>query len=161
MITIETQIEIHRPAEEVFAFVADQTNAPTWQHGLEEVRRVTEGPLGIGTQHVFVRRFAGRRLESRNRFTAFTPGRFVEFEIPDGWITGKASYRVDPAHDAASRLTSRMEFTISGPMSVAAPLLARLLARATHTDEAALKELLESVDDASPLIVDADRISPT
>ena len=96
MISIETRIQIESPAAEVFAFVADQTNAPQWQDGLAEVRRVTDGPIGVGTEHVFVRQFAGRRIESRNRFTRFEPGRFVEFEIPEGWLTGTASYRVDP-----------------------------------------------------------------
>ena len=54
-----------RPAGEVFAFVPDQTNGPKWQAGLAEVRRVTPGPIGVGTEHVFVRRFAGRRSRSR------------------------------------------------------------------------------------------------
>jgi hypothetical protein len=44
-----------RPASEVFAFVSDQTNAPLWQEGLQEVRRITEGPIRVGTEHVFAR----------------------------------------------------------------------------------------------------------
>ncbi|MBA2513779.1 MAG: SRPBCC family protein [Solirubrobacterales bacterium] len=60
MIDLETTVEISRPVTEVFAFVADQTNAPRWQGGLHEVRRLTEGPLGVGTEHEFIRRFAGR-----------------------------------------------------------------------------------------------------
>lgn len=95
-INVQSRIQIERPAGEVFAFVTDQTNAPRWQDGLTEVRRITDGPIGVGTEHVFVRQFAGRRIESRNRFTRLEPGRFVEFEVPQGWLTGTASYRVDP-----------------------------------------------------------------
>ncbi len=146
MISIESRIEFERPAGEVFAFVADQTNAPQWQDGLAEVRRVTDGPIGVGTEHVFVRRFAGRRIESRNRFTRFEPGRFVEFEIPEGRLTGTASYRVDPIASGACRLTSRMDFRIRGPLKVVSPLLARLLARDSRTDETTLKALLESTN---------------
>lgn len=144
MISIESQIQIERPDTEVFAFVADQTNAPRWQDGLAEVRTVTEGPIGVGTENVFVRQFAGRRIESRNRFTRFEPGRFVEFEVPQGWITGTASYRVDPIHSGGCRLTSRMDFRIRGPLKVLSPLLARLLARDSRADETTLKTLLES-----------------
>ncbi len=54
MIDQETTVEIARPVEEVFAFVADQTHAPQWQAGLHEVRRLTEGPVGVGTEHEFV-----------------------------------------------------------------------------------------------------------
>ena len=72
VIDLETTVEISRPVAEVFAFVADQTNAPRWQNGLAEVRRLTEGPLGVGTEHEFIRRFAGRKMATRNRFVALT-----------------------------------------------------------------------------------------
>ncbi len=142
MIDVETKLEIARPAAEVFAFVADQTNAPSWQTGLKEVRRLSEGPLGIGTEHEFVRRFAGREVATRNRFTAFEPNRYVEFEIPDGWLTGQGSYLAEPS-PAGTVLTSRMRFRISGPAAVLEPMLARLLARDSRRDEARLKRLLE------------------
>ncbi len=145
MISVESSIEIERPAGEVFAFVADQTNAPQWQDGLAEVRRVTTGPIGVGTEHAFVRRFAGRRIESRNRFTRFEPGRFVEFEIPEGWLTGTASYRVDQVASGGCRLTSRMDFRIRGPLKLVSPLLARLLAHDSRVGDTRLKALLESM----------------
>lgn len=144
MISVQSRIQIDRPAAEVFAFVTDQTNAPHWQDGLAEVRRLTDGPIGVGTEHAFVRQFAGRRIESRNRFTRYEPGRFVEFEIPEGWLTGTASYRVEPIPAGGCWLTSRMDFRIHGPLTVLSPLLARVLTRDSRTDEATLKALLES-----------------
>lgn len=152
MIHVKSRIQIERPAGEVFAFVTDQTNAPRWQDGLTEVRRITDGPIGVGTEHVFVRQFAGRRIESRNRFTRLEPGRFVEFEVPQGWLTGTASYRVDPLPDGGCWLTSRMDFRIHGPFTVLSPLLARVLARDSHNDEATLKALLESMDASPPVL---------
>ncbi len=79
MIKVEKSIVIDRPAEEVFAFVADQTNAPRWQSGLVEVRRTTAGALGIGTQHAFVRKFMGRRLEANNEYIAYEPNETIVF----------------------------------------------------------------------------------
>ena len=79
---MQTRIDIDRPAGEVFDFVADQTNAPRWQHGLHEVRRITPGPVGVGTEHAFVRRFAGMNIESRNRYTAYEPGRLDTCRLP-------------------------------------------------------------------------------
>jgi len=84
VIDVETRVEIARPVQDVFAFVADQTNAPQWQTDLHEVRRLTDGPIGVGSEHEVVRAFAGRRIASRNRFVAFEPGRYVKFEIPSG-----------------------------------------------------------------------------
>ena len=140
---VQTRIDIARPATDVFDFVADQTNAPRWQRGLHEVRRITPGPVDVGTEHVFVRHFAGMSIKSRNRFTGYDPGRFVSFEIPSGRITGEASYLVEPTGTDTSRLTSEMNFRVVGLAGLAAPLLARVLERDSKRDEAALKELLE------------------
>ena len=146
MIDLETSIEIARPVQEVFAFVADQTNAPQWQTDLHEVRRLTDGPIGVGSEHEFVRSFAGRRFASRNRFVAFEPGLYVKFEIPSGWISGTASYRTEASPSAGTVLTSRMEFHVRRPMSLLEPLLSRLLAKDSRRDEQRLKSLLEQGD---------------
>jgi uncharacterized membrane protein len=140
---MQTRIDIDRPAREVFDFVADQTNAPRWQRGLHEVRRITPVPVGVGTEHVFARRFAGINIESQNRYTAYEPGRFVSFEIPSGKITGQASYLVEPTGETSSRLVSEVHFRVSGLAGLATPILARVFERDSKKNVAALKELLE------------------
>ena len=142
MIDVETAVEIARPVDEVFGFVADQTNAPRWQSGLHDVQRLTEGPLGVGTEHEFTRRFAGRSLVSRNRFVAFENGRFVEFEIPDGWITGRASYLTESC-PVGTLLKSRMQFHARGSVAFLEPAFTVLLARDSRRDERRLKHMLE------------------
>jgi len=143
-IDLRTQIDIERPAAEVFTFVADQTNAPLWQQGLHEVRRLTPGPLGVGTEHTFSRQFAGKLVESRNRFIAFEAGRFVAFEItPAAGMSGSASYTVEPTGPTSARLVSEVHFKVTGPSSLATPLLRRVFQRDTKRDEATLKVLLE------------------
>ena len=144
MIDVTTHLDVARPAAEVFAFVSDQLNAPRWQRGLHEVRRTTDGPIGVGSEHVFVRRFAGRRIESANRFVEFEPERFVAFEIPSGVITGRASYLVEPIGADRCCLTSTMEFEVAGWMRFAERLLSRVLERDSRRDEQTLKELLEA-----------------
>lgn len=143
MINVESTVTIERTPHDVFAFVADQTNAPRWQEGLTQVRRVTAGPVGVGSEHDFVRRFAGRSVVSRNRFVEFQPERYVAFEIPSGWLTGRASYLVEADPSGGAVLTSTMAFRVHGLLSVLTPLLQRLLARASRRDEARLKSLLE------------------
>lgn len=144
VINVVTHLDVHRPAADVFAFVSDHLNAPLWQRGLHEVRRTTDGPIGIGSEHVFVRRFAGRRIESRNRFVEFESDRYVAFEVPEGKMTGRASYLVEPIGADRCRVTSTMQFSIDGWMRVAEPLLARILERDSRRDEQALKRHLEA-----------------
>jgi hypothetical protein len=142
---VRTHTDIGAPAAAVFDFVADQTNAPQWQRGLHEVRRITPGPVGVGTEHVFVRRFARLNIESRNRFIAYEPDRFfVAFEIPAGKITGEASYLVEPTGPDSCRLVSEVDFRVSGLAGLATPLLTRVFERDSKRDEATLKQLLET-----------------
>lgn len=142
-LNMQLRIDIGRPAREVFDFVADQTNAPRWQKGLHEVRRITPVPVGVGTEHVIARRFAGMNIEARNRYTAFEPGRFVSFEIHTGKITGEASYLVEPTGANTSRLISEVNFRVSGLARMATPVLARMFERDGRNNLATLKELLE------------------
>lgn len=144
MIFQESRLPIARPPGEVFDFVSDMTNAPRWQKGLHQVRRLTPGPLRVGTEHDFVRRFAGREVASRNRFVALDPGRFVAFEFPEGWITGRGSYHVEPDGHGGSLLTSRVELNVTGALRLMEPILARVLRRDVRRDDHALRTVLEA-----------------
>ncbi len=143
MFVVESGVDIDRPVPEVFDFVADMTNAPLWQAGLSLVQRTPPGPVRVGSEHVFERRFAGRALKSRNRITAFQPPSRIAFEIPDGSISGRAAYEVTPTA-GGSRVSCRMEFRAAGPGRLLEPLLARLLKHDSRRDDQRLKAVLES-----------------
>jgi len=143
MFTLQTQIVIARAPEDVFAFVADQTNAPRWQSGLIEVRRLTPGPIGVGTEHAFVRRVAGRRVEARNRYARYEPSRLIAFDVSDGGITGRVEYRFEP-HPTGTLVTCAMEFATRGLGRIAEPLLRRAIGREARRDDPKLAALLES-----------------
>lgn len=49
MIEFENRINIDRPVNEVFSFVADFENVPRWNHHVLRVEKTTPGPIGIGT----------------------------------------------------------------------------------------------------------------
>ncbi|MCD2441827.1 SRPBCC family protein [Agromyces sp. SYSU K20354] len=143
MFTVQAEVVVARAPEDVFAFVADQTNAPRWQPGLIEVRRLTTGPIGVGTEHTFVRRVAGRRIEARNRYTKYEPSRLIAFEIADGGITGHVEYRLEP-HAGGTLVTCVMEFTTRGLNRIAEPLMRRAIEREVRDGDRRLAELLES-----------------
>jgi uncharacterized protein YndB with AHSA1/START domain len=79
MIQAEASIIINRPVEEVFAFVANQHNAPQWQPTLLGVHRITEGPIGVGTKHIVVRAFMDQHLEMINEYVKFEPNQEITF----------------------------------------------------------------------------------
>ena len=84
VIHLEKSTIVRRPSHEVFAFVADQTNAPRWQSGIVEVRRLTDGPPGVGSRHTFTRTLMGRRMTGENEYVAFEPGEQVAFRPRQG-----------------------------------------------------------------------------
>jgi len=157
VIKVEKSTIVHRPSDEVFAFVADQTNAARWQSGIVEVRRITDGPPGVGSRHTFTRTLMGRRMSGENEYVAFEPGKLVAFRTTSGPRL-LASYAVI-ATPEGTRLTATMEVDFSGIMSVAEPLVARALNRDVVANLARLTSILESGPAAAPAnVLDAGPI---
>src|SRR5438105_9310900 len=129
MIKVEKSIVIDRRQQDVFEYVSDHTNAPRWQRGLLEVRRATEGPIGIGTRHTLVRMFMGRRMEASNEFTQYEPNRLVSFKVTSGSVAAQGWYVVETAGSDRDRLTSRIEMRPSGLIRLAQPLIAACIIR--------------------------------
>jgi uncharacterized protein YndB with AHSA1/START domain len=144
MIKVEKSIVIDRSAQEVFAYVSDHTNAPRWQRGLLEVRRETEGPIGVGTRHTLVRAFMGRRMEASNEFTEYQPTRLVSFKVTADSMAAQGWYIVELMGSGHTKLTSRIEMQASGLIRLAQPLMAASLSREVVANLSDLKRLLEA-----------------
>jgi uncharacterized protein YndB with AHSA1/START domain len=142
MINVEDSIIIRRPVEEVFAFVADQRNAPQWQDGLVEVRRITDGPIGAGTKHTAVRKFLGRRMELTNEYIKYEPNREITF-TGNGASRFEVSYLTEVTAEG-TRVTCRMQMEQGGLFGLAEPLIARSLKKDFESNFYLLKTLLES-----------------
>jgi Polyketide cyclase / dehydrase and lipid transport len=48
---IEGEIVIGRPVEEVFDFVADERNEPRYNAQMRRAEKISDGPIGLGTQY--------------------------------------------------------------------------------------------------------------
>jgi uncharacterized membrane protein len=143
MVTNELSIMINRPIEEVFAYVGEMQNGPKWQPALVEVRRITEGPLGIGTQYTGVRKFMGRRMESVIEYTTYEQNKKVAFKSISGPSPLEQSFLFEPTTEG-TRITSRLEMQTSGLMGLAEPLIASGLKREVDANFGILKDMLES-----------------
>jgi carbon monoxide dehydrogenase subunit G len=61
--SLERSIVIDRPVEDVFAFVSNSENRPKWVR-LSEVRKLTKGPVRVGTTFSNTVDMMGRKWES-------------------------------------------------------------------------------------------------
>jgi uncharacterized protein YndB with AHSA1/START domain len=143
MVTNEKVITINRPIEEVFAYVSDAGNGPKWQKALVEARRITEGPLGVGTQFTGVRKFMGRRMESVIQYTTYDPNKKVVFKTISGSSPFEQTFLFESTA-GGTRLTTRLDLETSGLMGLAQPLIASGVKREVDESFGILKGMLES-----------------
>ena len=143
MTTIEATVFIDRPVEDVFAFVGDQHNAPRWQKGLVEVRKTTEGPIGLGTRHDFSRKVMGRMMVAGNEYTAYELNKRIAFKTTSGPMKLQACYRTE-ASGTGTQLTCTMELDKgSGLFGLLLPLIVRSIRKDMRLNFVTLKGLLE------------------
>jgi Polyketide cyclase / dehydrase and lipid transport len=58
--TVTGRIEIARPVEEVFDFVADERNEPRYSEEMLGCEKVTSGQVGVGTRYAAEMKAMGR-----------------------------------------------------------------------------------------------------
>jgi uncharacterized protein YndB with AHSA1/START domain len=49
MIKVERTVTVHRPIEEVFAYICEVEHGPSYTSGQREARQTSSGPIGIGS----------------------------------------------------------------------------------------------------------------
>ncbi|HEY2321100.1 MAG TPA: SRPBCC family protein [Solirubrobacteraceae bacterium] len=98
---------IDRPIDQVFAFLADGTNDPTFSPRVQQIRKTTDGPIGAGTVFESTVKDAGMTTSRRFELTgveAPTSIRWTErtknvVTVPEG------GYDLEPVSEAQTRVT--------------------------------------------------------
>ena len=143
MIVVEESIVISRTAEDVFAYVTDFRHSPEWQATALEIRKVTDGPVRVGTRFEGIRKVMGRKMEVAVEFVAYEPSSHASWTITGGPMSGEASYRLESSPEG-TKVTNRIELRPSGFSRLAGPLIAAGIRRDVRAAQRRLKELLES-----------------
>ena len=96
MIKFDVTIMIEKPAEEVFRFIAEGGNASLWNSAVRNVRKISEGPLSVGTRYSMVRELAGRSVENTYELVEYEENKALSIKIisgPPRSCTGTALHR--------------------------------------------------------------------
>jgi carbon monoxide dehydrogenase subunit G len=133
---------IGRPAEEVFAVVQDVTKTPLWNPVVSEVRRTSEGPLGVGATMVYTGSFLGRSYEAPVACTGFAENKQLATATTGGPFHLEVDQTLEPA-DAGTKLTFHCRADSRGFFRFAEPLVIRLTRKQVETAGENLKALLE------------------
>jgi uncharacterized protein YndB with AHSA1/START domain len=80
-LTCSIEQKIAAPPERVFAALIDVDRMGEWMKGLVRIERLTEGPLGKGTQFRQTRKMFGREASEVFEVTDFDPPRSFELYV--------------------------------------------------------------------------------
>lgn len=103
----EGTVQIDRPIEEVFAFLADGTNDPKFSPRVQQITKKTDGPTAVGTVYESTVKDAGMTTRRQFRISEFVePTRIRWTELSTNTVTSKeGGYDLEPLPGGATRVT--------------------------------------------------------
>jgi hypothetical protein len=98
---------IERPIDEVFAFLADGTNDPKFSPRVQEIRKVTDGPIGVGTVFESKVKDAGMTTSRKFELTTFeAPTKIRWAERSKNMVTAPdGGYDLEKVTDTQTKVT--------------------------------------------------------
>ncbi len=132
---------VHRPIEEVFAFLADFHNEYLWVGNLLYIEQLSPGPIGLGTMYWQMQSGVGHPI-SDCTVTAFEPNRRIAIDAVS--LSGElhGTHEVAPTTDG-TLVTATAEMQPRGIGRVLFRLLRRSAERELATSLARLAGILD------------------
>ena len=143
MIEVTSSLEVERPADEVFAFIADAENNPAWQRGMRSCRWVTAPPIEEGSVYEQEAVFLGRTITSTFEVVDLQPGRSITIQTIASTFPIRVTRSVEPLDDGRSRVSARVRGEPSSVFKVFTPLLRWMVQRSVRGDYRRLRSHLE------------------
>ena len=138
---VEEEISIARPPGEVFAYIADVRNDPSWHTDVLEVRSSTD-VVGPGTVFDVKVKPSMGVSEGTMTVSRFEPATLIEFRGQMGKMAPTVTNICEPDANG-TRVTRRIELEPSGPMRLMTPMIKRMIAKSNQGFLTNLKRLLE------------------
>ena len=138
------EVTIHRPAADVFAFVADGLNGPAWRPGIMDIEHVS----GTGAGTVYkqgVKGPGGRRVAADYRITTYEPNTRLGFEAIAGPVRPIGEYVLAEVDGG-----TRLDFSLAAELSGFKKLLMGGAVQKTMDAEVAATERLKEILESSP-----------
>jgi hypothetical protein len=101
-----------RPIGEVFDFIADGANGPTWRSGILDIAHASGEGLGA-VYRQGVKGPGGRRIDADYEITAWDPPRLLAFKAIAGPVRPTGEYRLAAA-DGGTTVTFSLDAQLGG-----------------------------------------------
>ena len=143
MVRVEASVDINRPIEDVFAYLADPTKAPEWMSGIVENTVEGGGPIHAGSRIKGVVKIL-RKFDFTAEVTKYDPPHTLAVR----GVFGPGNKGQDEKHlesiGQGTRVRRRFELDTTGLFMLADPVLEALGKRGIETDLQTLKALIEA-----------------
>jgi uncharacterized protein YndB with AHSA1/START domain len=128
---IVSSVEIHRPPDEVFAYVTDPARFAEWQIDAEGGRLEGDSAPGVGTRYTTIRRIAGIVPKTTtSEITEANPPKSWTAHGTGGPVRENVRYTVENLDgNKRSRVTIELDFEGHGIGRLLVPLVVRRQAR--------------------------------
>lgn len=144
MYRVRQSIQVDRPASDVWPYLIAFEQVPLWEHGIVEVRQITPGAPGIGTELFAKRLFAGRETRLTGGIVAFEDGRSATLAFRGGPLSDTVTeYAVDPIDDGRSVVTFSARGDLIRPLRFLHPILPMMGRAEVQKNLAKLKRRIE------------------
>ena len=147
MSVIENSVQINRSPEDVFDFLVDLRNELEWNPDVESMKKLTDGPIGVGTK------FLAKWKQSK-----LIEVECIRFERPRRWtysnggpLTVVFDITLTPQGNA-TLFVSRFNVRPRGLMQLFFPIVLQQLKRAEKQNMAHIRNALEKGGIRNPLM---------
>ena len=141
VVRFSNTITILRPPTDVFAFLADPANLPSWNYAITSVKLLTPGPPGQGTRFLQSRRLP-RPGDEELEITEFAPPTRLALTGTVGPFRGQLSYELDE-REGATQLINHADLEARGVARLLAPAATGRIRSAVAENLQVLKGILE------------------
>jgi hypothetical protein len=142
-------IVVESSPDAVWAVISDLDTHTTWRPALKEFRKVSDGPVAVGTQIREVLEWRGREIVIDDVVTAFERSR--RLGIRGGWKAAdfELNLVLEPVADGTKVTMDWPLHPKSFLLKLATPFLGGPMRKATREELELLKEFVEDHGDAS------------
>ena len=110
MITLNETIEVPRTVEACFRYVADFRTTVEWDATAVKARKVTRGPVGLGSRFALACRAGPTAIALTYSIDEFTPWQCLVLTGKSRWFTVKDVITFEPVGHSSTRITYTAHF---------------------------------------------------
>ena len=142
MAKIEASIVVDRPAETVWKFVFDPSNAPKYDPDIISAKQTSDGPIAVGTTFE-----ENRRREGKVSFRTVEcdPGRRLTWVVTSPRVMEGSKVNIILEDiGGKTKITNAMDLRLGGFYRLAGPFVARGIRKTMGAEADKIKRILET-----------------